>query len=253
MNKKLLVASLFAFVTAGAMAQSAFEGFYGQIATGYESNSFGSGNGAIDSPSSGENYPLNSPSQQFGGVPLVIGLGYNYSVAPKWLIGIGVDYSALSQKSSTFNTNMDTSSVGLPSFANFPGSSMQVSNRFNIFISPGYEIDIDKLLYLKAGYSSVSAKLNGPSSYVVSIPGVDAISINPNMGSSTVTVGGYVVGLGYKQIITDGLYGFAEINYMSYSKPSFSYSGVINTLPTTSTISASLNSYQALVGVGYKF
>lgn len=252
MKKKLFIAVATTLFTGTAIAQSAFEGFYGQIATGYESNSFGAGNGAIVAPTSNENYPLNSPSQQFGGTPLVLGLGYNYYVAPKWLIGIGVDYSALSQKSSAFTTNIDTSSIGIPITATFPGSSIQVSNRFNIFITPGYEIDTDKLIYLKAGYSSVSAKLNGPTNYAVSYPGINQ-SINTNMGSSTTKVGGYVVGLGYKQIITGGIYGFAEVNYMSYSKPSFSYTGNINTLPTTSTLSASLNSYQALIGVGYKF
>ena len=56
--------------------------------------------------------------------------------------------------------------------------------------------------------------------------------------------------LGYKQMITSGFYGFAEANYMSYGKPSFS---VRDADGSTQSSSPSLNSYQALVGVGYKF
>jgi hypothetical protein len=63
------------------------------------------------------------------------------------------------------------------------------------------------------------------------------------------TVGGYIVGLGYKQVIKGGFYGFAEGNYMSYSKPSLTTSNA----DTRFTINPSVNSYQLLVGVGYKF
>ena len=251
MNIKLLVVAIASAFASSAMAQSAFQGFYGQISTGYESNSFGSGNGAISSPTSNEYYLLNSPSQQFGGAPLIFGVGYNFSIAPNWVLGIGADYSALSQTSSTFSSNIRVAE--LPgAAANFSGNSIQLSNRFNIFLAPGYLIDENKLVYLKAGYSSVSAKLNSPSSYDVNYNGFD-LSVPLNMGSSSSTLSGYVVGLGYKQMITNGFYGFAEANYMSYSNPSFSYSGAVGDLPTTSNLSANLNSYQLLVGVGYKF
>ena len=39
MKIKLLVAAAATVVASSAMAQSAFQGFYGQIGTGYESNS----------------------------------------------------------------------------------------------------------------------------------------------------------------------------------------------------------------------
>lgn len=253
MKRKLLIAAATTLVSGTAIAQSAFAGFYGQIATGYESNSLGSGSGSISSPLSGEYYSTGSSSQQFGAAPLVIGLGYNFQVSPKWLLGIGADYSALSQTSSTFATNLNAPGIAI---ANFSGNSIQLSNRFNIFITPGYEIDKDKLIYLKAGYSSTSAKLNGSNIYNVAVEG-QSIQAPVSMGSSTSTVGGYVVGLGYRQVITGGIYGFAEFNYMSYAKPSFSSSGAISypeySVPINSTLSASLNSYQALIGVGYRF
>jgi hypothetical protein len=240
-------------IASSAMAQSAFQGFYGQIGTGYESNSLGSGNGNVSSSVDPQSYSPSSSSQQFGGAPLVLGIGYNFSVTPKWLIGIGADYSALSQTSSNFSTNFES-----PTTADltgvFSGNSIQLSNRFNVFITPGYAIDDDKLIYLKAGYSSISAKLNGSDTYTVNFSGVQVAQLPLSSGSSTTTVGGYVVGLGYKQIIAGGIYGFIEANYMSYSKPSFSTTSTIsNGVSATSTLSTSLSSYQALVGIGYRF
>jgi len=249
--KKILISILLVTPASTLLAQSAFEGFYGQIATWYESNSMGSGSGSVSSSQSNEYYSTNSSSQQFGGTPLVLGFGYNFSVTPKWLIGIGADYSALSQTSSNFSTNFPTADGFTGTFS---GNSLQLSNRFNVFITPSYAIDDDKLIYLKAGYSSISAKLNNPNTYSVSRSGVQLAQQSVRGGASTSTVGGYVIGLGYKQIISGGIYGFAEANYMSYSKPSFSSTGVLsNGFPIASTLSTSLNSYQALIGVGYRF
>jgi len=243
MKIKLLVAAAATVVASSAMAQSAFQGFYGQIGTGYESNSFGSTNSTGTQPgTTTDNW--NAGSQNANGVPLVIGLGYNYSVAPKWLLGVGVDYSALSQETSTYNQTLSTSAN-----AYISGSKLQVSNRINIFVTPGYEIDKDKLVYLKAGYSMATIKNTNPTSFTLTS---DTSQNTPSLGLGTQskTVGGYVIGLGYKQMITGGFYGFAEASYMSYSKPSFV---ATNSSAYTLSSNPSLNSYQALVGVGYKF
>ena len=82
-------------------------------------------------------------------------------------------------------------------------------------------------------------------------------------GSQSSNQGGYLLGIGYKQIITKGLYGFVEGNYMGYSAPSYTFSttnsldrsrGVTATSTRTGVTSfASLNTFQALVGLGYAF
>lgn len=240
--KLLLALAATGLVATSAFAQkSAFEGFYGQIATGYENNDVGS----LNTTGREAGKPAdtwNAGSQSFGGAPLVVGLGYNFSVAPKWLVGIGVDYSALSQKSSTYSSSLRGAGT-------LSGQSIETSNRMNIFITPGYEIDKDKLVYLKAGYSSVTAKANAPTYYT---DATDPRQSGPVRGLSnqTSTVGGYIVGLGYKQIITGGFYGFAEGNYMSYNKQSYSSTTADGYKVSTNP---SLSSYQLLVGVGYKF
>jgi opacity protein-like surface antigen len=242
MKQKLIFVALLSAVASGAMAQSVFQGFYGQVATGYESNQYSNNNYSGTQPGS-SNDTWTSGNQNSSGAPLVIGLGYNFSVAPKWLVGVGVDYSAISQETSNYNS---TYSTGSSTFLS--GSKLQTSNRTNIFVTPGYEIDKDKLVYLKAGYSMVTVKQTFPTYYT---DGWDATQNGPvSLGSQSKTVGGYVVGLGYKQMINSGLYGYFEANYMSYSKPSFS---ATTSSAYTLSSSPSLNSYQALVGVGYKF
>jgi hypothetical protein len=242
MKIKLLVAAAATVLAGSAMAQSAFQGAYGQIATGYESNSASNLN-YTGTQAGQPNDTWNNGNQTFGGAALVVGAGYNFSVAPQWLVGIGVDYSALSQKSSSYNTQ----GIGNSNGATLYGSTLQTSNRFNVFVTPGYAIDKDKLVYLKAGYSSVSIQQQTPTS---ANNGKGAANFALTNTNSTSTQGGYVVGLGYKQIITGGLYGFAEGNYMSYGKPTFS---ATQSDGYKLTSNPSVNSYQLLVGLGYKF
>jgi hypothetical protein len=246
MKIKLFVAAAATVVASSAMAQSAFEGFYGQLATGYEGNQASSLNQAgVSSGNANENWTTSN--QSFGGAPLVVGLGYNASVAKSWLLGIGVDYSALNQTSSTF------SSTGAGASASNGGASLnnqklETSQRYNIFVTPGYVLDKDKLVYLKAGYSSVNLRYTGPTS-ASSASG----STNYTFSNPSNTMSGYILGLGYKQMITSGFYGFAEANYMSYSSSSFSSSVANSSSNYKLTFSPTLKTYQALVGVGYKF
>lgn len=184
-----------------------------------------------------------------GGVPLVVGLGYNFSVAPKWLIGLGADYSTLSQESSSYSYSWDA--LGVNGYG-FSGAKIKTSNRYNIFVAPGYEISEDKLVYLKAGYSSVQVDVTAPSTISF---GSQSQSLGGLASNQTKTIGGYIVGLGYKQFITSGLYAFGEANYMSYGSANFGRSIAVpgsNVSLVTST-NSSLNSYQVLVGLGYKF
>jgi hypothetical protein len=245
-----------------AQAQSAFAGFYGQLSTGYESNQLGSFSATGTSTLANSNTIGSAASQTFGSAPLVLGAGYYWQANDKWLIGVGADYSALSQTSSTSTRESvdapgsTVNAAGTRVFSN--GASMQLSNRFNLFVTPAYAIDKDKLVYLKAGYSQVTAQANEPTSLTITGNGRSTTAAIPGRSNSS-NQGGYLIGLGYKQIITSGLYGFVEGNYMSYSAPSVSYS--INPVGLQSsagarTISASfasLNTYQVLAGLGYAF
>jgi outer membrane immunogenic protein len=246
MNKPLSAVLLTGLISSSVFAQSAFEGAYGQLGSGYENNSYSNLNSSGSNPTQITPDAWSTGNQSSSGAPLIIGLGYYLSATPNWLLGLGVDYSALTQQTSSFSSYSPTGGVNnVPATIN--GYQLQTSNRFNIFVTPGYVIDKDKLVYLKAGYSSVSMKETYPNTITKST-GTDPLTAWSKNPSATVS--GYVLGLGYKQMIANGFYGFAEANYMSYGKPSFS---ATNGLSYTVTNSPSLSTYQALVGIGYKF
>lgn len=229
MKKKLLVVVASTMVASAAYAQSAFEGFYGQLGIGYEHNSLSSGGLNVSQrpgePDSGTQGTVGTPSYSGGAFSGAIGIGYNASIAPKFLLGIGLDYNPLTASTSAGLYCGDCSGT----------TKFDISNRFNVYLTPGYELDKDKLVYLKAGYSMQNVKLKPQD-------GGDSLSSNAN---------GYILGLGYKQLVDKNIYVFGEGNYMSYSKI---------TLNTTEAgtgqsiaFSQSPSAYQFLVGVGYKF
>jgi len=257
------------FGISNAQAQSAFAGFYGQLSTGYESNQLGSLSGsATEVPNNNSDIIRTAPSQTFGGAPLVFGAGYYWQASEKWLIGLGADYSALSQTSSSFPVSMTNApgntTVVAGSTVTANGASAQLSNRFNLFLTPGYAIDKDKLVYVKAGYSQVTTQFNRNNSVTRVSSNGTSVTTPATGGNPSSNQGGYVVGLGYKQMIASGLYGFVEGNYMSYSSPSDSFTTSVTALNTVHGITStgtrtvttnfsSLNSYQLLIGVGYAF
>ncbi len=270
MKKQLFLGALLSAFVGSALAQTPFAGFYGQISTGYESNQLSNINGSsVEIPFDGMDVTTSSSNQTFGGAPLMLGLGYYWQVHSSWLIGIGADYSALSQTSPARHADVLNApgSNLIPSGTSMStsGSSTQLSNRYNLFISPGYLIDKDKLVYLKAGYSQVSEQENRATSVTINAKGKSTTIPTTTAGiSDNQTAGGYLIGLGYKQIITGGLYAYVEANYMGYGTLKQGYSsngnsasksgeGFSNSSTTNISTSQNLSTYQFLVGLGYSF
>jgi opacity protein-like surface antigen len=202
MKIKLLVAAAATVVASSAMAQSAFEGAYGQLGIGYQSSK-----PAID----GINF---SSSSGFGGT---VGAGYNFSIDKTFLLGIGVEYSPIASPSANFSFTNDDNENETGKFKN--------QNTYNIFVSPGIAINKDALAYAKIGYTGTSIKVEN--------------------GGPTWNLSGYSLGLGYKQIISGGLSGFAEGNYLSYGNKTVT--------DDQGSYKVNANSMNLLVGVGYKF
>ena len=223
MKIKLLVAAAATAVASSAMAQSAFEGAYGQLGVGFDQNSVSS-----STLSSNGFTGIEAPSIDGGSFSGVVGLGYNFPVTKDFLLGIGADYGFVPSSSKNGTNSNGT-------------LQSKISNRYNIFVTPGYVLAKDKLAYLKAGYSSQTVKITDQS----------------NTGTNGETLGsgsanGYVLGLGYKQMVASGFYGFVEANYYSYSGAQFS-SQTLSDGDTISSYSPKSSTYQFLVGVGYKF
>lgn len=224
MKTSVLIALMLTAASSSALAQSAFEGAYGQLGIGYDNNKINSYTGLGDGV---DVLSVDSASgSSFSGV---VGLGYNFSVTPQYLLGLGADYGMIS--SSVF-TSVNANGE--------PGN--KVSNRYNIFIAPGYIIDKDRLVYLKVGYSRQSVKITDQTA------GSDTLGQTIGNGSAE----GYVLGFGYKQLIQNGLYGFAEGNYYNYSSLS-SGTVTLTTGYSVSNANPKSSAYQFLVGLGYKF
>ena len=206
MKKIIVLASLCGLMTT-VNAQSAFEGLFGQIGIGYES---------VPTKIGGNN-PANASIANSSGVTGTVSAGYYFGVTQTFLLGIGADYSPLASQKGN---------VTFPG-AGVVGNSTK-TNSYNIFVSPAIAIDKDKMAYAKLGYTGAAMKIT---------PTTDS---GPNENFNYT---GYSFGLGYKQMFTNGLYGFAEGNYAMYGKKNVGDGGA-NLQPSAMNF---------LLGVGYKF
>lgn len=247
----LLAVMLAVFVVSSAMAESsdlrssAFEGFYGQVGTGYEQNRFSSlSHSWVNTIDNVGGRVGAADGQKASGMPLSMGVGYFHRLHEAYLLGVGVDYAPLVQQSANFKTT----SMSPESSFQFNGASYKTSHRVNAYLMPAYAFDADKLGYVKIGWSVQQIQHAQPSD--------DAQGLR-NGYSTAKVIHGYVVGVGYKQIMTGGIYGFVEGNYTAYGKHTLHGTG-FNGDPTPSPIAFSasnlgVSAYNVLVGLGYTF
>ena len=209
--KTLIVGIGFISLTASSFAQSVFEGFYGQVGIGYENSTPSYSGGTLNN--STYSYSLSGGTTNSFAATATI--GYYFPVTGNFLLGIGAEYSPLSGTSSN-------ATVTVPALKYSETQSVKKGDSYNLFISPAYAIDKEKLAYAKVGYSNANYEIGGDND----------------------TFNGYSLGLGYRQIIQGSWYGFAEVNYMSYGNQN---------VATNASGTASFKVTNALVGVGYKF
>jgi len=227
MKKKLLVAALFAVAGTSAMAQSKFEGFYGQVGIGYESTSPSYSSSGLSIAGVGT-VPLATTINSASGFTGAIGAGYYAALTKDFLLGLGVEYDP-------FNSSSANYSIGITGYGTSTGTYKK-QNSYNIFLSPATPIGTDGLLYGKVGYTGASVQ-----------------STAQDGSSNSTNYTGYSLGLGYKQIIQGGLYGFGEVNYVSLGNQTTTYGGTVAGHSYTYSNTSSANGYNALVGIGYKF
>lgn len=221
----VLASSLVAASIGNTQAQS-FDGFFGQVGIGFESISPSFSNSGVNVTGYGY-FPYNTSIDSSNGFIGTVTAGYMIPVTKDFLFGIGAEYSPLESQSSNYT-------VGITGLGTGQGSYKK-ENSYNFFVSPAIPIGKDGLLYGKVGYTGASIKS----------------SLGSSSGSQSYN--GYSLGLGYKQFITGGLYGFAEGNYSNYGNKTNTYNGTILGAAYTETMTTSANAYNFLVGVGYKF
>ncbi len=217
-----------ATLATSSFAQSKFEGFYGQIAVGYESISPTLTNTPIAVSGSSTAIPLATSISSTSGATGNVALGYTASINKDFTLAIGAEYYPINSQSGNYTSTL----AGKTSSGTY-----QKQNVYNIYLAPGMNVGTDGLAYLKVGYTGASIK---------SSQGSDSTSSTDNLT-------GYSLGLGYKQFFAGNWYGFGEANYFSYgnSVDNQRASAGTRTLSWSTTLNA--NVYNFLVGVGYKF
>ena len=227
----MLTASLIGVSSTSVNAQSKFEGFYGQVGVGFSSVSPDL-NATTLTPPAGNvpaSYPMGTSISSTSSFAGAFGLGYTFAVTPKFTLGLGADYQPFGGQSGNYtltNAALNPSTVT---------GTFKQEQTMNLYIAPGIATSPEGLLYGKLGYSASNFTYG-------------------NGGSQNLS--GFLVGLGYKQIIQGGFYGFAEANYTIYGKANVGAtgrwnSGVLGTYAINGQLSA--NTFSGIVGVGYKF
>ena len=229
MKKLMLItaASIAIAAPAAAFAQNAFQGFYAQMATGYQTTKFGSVNTQIN------NLPLGAPAismntEQFNvsTAPFIIGLGYNFALNQQWVLGVGFDYDVVA-KETDFGAGISANGYKETGF-----STMKVNNRWSFYVAPGYAATKTGLVYGKVGYAQAKATAGD---------------------SQSQTLSGWLLGAGWRQQFTNALYGYLEANYMGYGKPTYTVYPFYDVPNANASFQPSANAYNVLVGVGVKF
>ena len=217
-----------ATLATSSFAQSKFEGFYGQVAVGYESISPTLTNTPIAVSGSSTTIPLATSISSTSGATGNVALGYTASVTKDFTLAIGAEYYPINSQSGNYTSTL----AGKTSSGTY-----QKQNVYNIYLAPGMNVGTDGLAYLKVGYTGASIKSTQGSAST----------------SSTDNLTGYSLGLGYKQFFAGNWYGFGEANYFSYGNAVDNQraSSGTRTLSWSTTLNA--NVYNFLVGVGYKF
>ena len=221
-----LLAIALTTLATSSFAQSKFEGFYGQVAVGYESISPTLTNTPIAVSGSSSTIPLATSISSTSGATGNVALGYTASVTKDFTLAIGAEYYPINSQSGNYTSTL----AGKTSSGTY-----QKQNVYNIYLAPGMNVGTDGLAYFKVGYTGASIKSTQGSA------------------SSTDNLTGYSLGLGYKQFFSGNWYGFGEANYFSYgnSVDNQRASSGTRTLSWSTTLNA--NVYNFLVGVGYKF
>lgn len=223
---KYLAAAL-AVSSGSAMAAADFQGFYGQLGVGYESISPKTSlSGSVNGNSANAIISDNSSNSFTGN----FGIGYMAKITDGFLLGVGADYSPIQSGKMSTSGVINWKENGVSESANYSGKAKK-ENSYSFFLSPATTIGERGLIYGKVGYAGAQFSEDGHKE----------------------TMHGVLVGLGLKQVISGGIYGFVEGNYVKYKDKSISGSFKDGADIYSGKTTYGGSSYNLMAGIGYKF
>lgn len=220
-----LVLAMAGVFATSANAQSSktnpWEGFYAEAAVGY-----GIFTPTISGARLGASTAVSTQQNNIGSGINKLGLGYTFGIDDKYTLGIAASYS-LGASTPASGSFWPTAAPNMNKWFKY-----QVKDVWSVTLNPGYAIDKDKLAYAKVGIAGNTMGINGQTA-----------------NYQTVSFTGYVLGLGYKQLVTKSVYFLGEFNYAGMS----SKTATIQTSNGPLSANVGGSGVDFLVGVGYKF
>jgi hypothetical protein len=217
--RSLLLILLIGFTSsAQAQTESPFSGFFADFGFGYRDVN-------VSTTSSlrvnGTAVPSTLSAGQPSNTVAVFTLGYNLPLVSDYILGIGVNISPASGQAQQVQVQALNQTI--------PLAGIKPLYNYGFFLAPGIVMG-DGMAYLKLGSQTQ----------------VNNSNTSPNFN-------GYLLGLGYKQLIYQSVYLFGEADYASF--------GSQTTAKTLSTSGHSINASvttkpqgsRYLIGLGYQF
>jgi hypothetical protein len=225
MKSKLIALFILFGLTNIAQAESQFDGTYVQLSFGYTNV-----NQNINHTDTYSTYNLSSSSfDDIKTLTSSIGAGYNWSINSKLIFGLGFEISPTTSSKANYTISPNQTALYLNPNTPIITGSTQLKNPWNFYVSPGYLINSNQLIYSKIGYTQ-------------------AVGVNTNSQVDNIYKG-YSIGLGYKQKFENKFYAYAEWNYANYDT-------INETTTASSVMSTNISKPIAnnfMVGLGYTF
>ena len=199
-------------------ASTNFDGFFADFGFGYrEVNSGTSSSLSIN----GTPIPSTLNSGQPANIVSVFTLGYNLPIDSVFRLGIGANISPASGQAQQIEIQARNQVVSLP--------GIKPLYNYGFFLTPSVVIG-DGLAYLKAGSQTQ----------------VNNSNTSPNFN-------GYLLGVGYKQLLTQSVYLFGEANYGAYAAQTSGRTISSSGRSINASVTTKPQGSRYLIGVGYQF
>lgn len=233
---KIISLTLFSISITGisistALAQAnSWEGAYAQFSAGFAS--FMPSSQAGTTTASGATFSNTSKAKDINGLAANLSAGYNFGLSDRLILGIGATYFPGASGTSSLSVTTKTSTPSAPT-----NGTYNVKNIYNLFLSPGYAIDKERLVYAKLGYAGGTVSAYAPT-------GTNSF---PNQN---IKIKGTSLGLGYKEMLSESIYILGEANYAIF-RPT----NVTVVTNSTAIVNTNIkgNGLDLLIGIGYRF
>jgi outer membrane immunogenic protein len=217
-----LALAITSVMTGAVMAQSsssAWEGLNASASLGYGQFTPKMGNGTYAGA-----YPLTATASDLNTPLANLSLGYDFGLGNNFTLGLGGVYYLGASGAANGSFSVLGNAVPI---------RYQVKNNYSFYVAPGYAIDKDRMVYAKVGYAA-------------STLGVDGLALE----YANLNLGGYNLGLGYKQMISKSFYVVGEANYVNLSSKTANLKDVTGA-PISVPVGGSGMNF--LLGIGYRF